>query len=224
MRPRRYLSADGFVKLLPRRFDAVPDSRRLSSTTYSMDDAIAGAFAMFSLKEPSLLNCVLRVATRRCLEGLHAGQRPLLGGRGWHRVFLFDEVVRASDENRDEVLSTYGTTDPEQLLSEIQYVRDISLNASHKDVRINFLQHIEYDRDTEDISKRFSWVTDIDMERTQFRSYVQVGRSRWKIENETFNTLKNQGYNIEHSYGHGNKNLSTLLMLSGVTLSLPPPV
>ena len=33
------------------------------------------------------------------------------------------------------------------------------------------------------------------------------GRARWKIENETFNTLKNQGYNIEHNYGHGQKNL-----------------
>jgi len=43
-----------------------------------------------------------------------------------------------------------------------------------------------------------------------------VGRSRWKIENETFNTLKNQGYNLEHNYGHGKKYLATnfaLLML-----------
>ena len=37
---------------------------------------------------------------------------------------------------------------------------------------------------------------------------VTGGRCRWKIENETFNTLKNQGYHIEHNYGHGEKNLS----------------
>jgi hypothetical protein len=36
---------------------------------------------------------------------------------------------------------------------------------------------------------------------------MRGGRSRWKIENETFNTL--QGYNLEHNYGHGN--LSTVL-------------
>ncbi|MFH1962293.1 MAG: hypothetical protein ABIJ30_05370, partial [bacterium] len=30
---------------------------------------------------------------------------------------------------------------------------------------------------------------------------------KWKIENECFNTLKNQGYHIEHNYGHGEKNL-----------------
>jgi hypothetical protein len=56
LRPRRYLSADGLIRLLRQRLKAVPDPRRLSSTTYSMADAIAGAFAMFSLKEPSLLN------------------------------------------------------------------------------------------------------------------------------------------------------------------------
>jgi hypothetical protein len=36
-------------------------------------------------------------------------------------------------------------------------------------------------------------------------------RARWKIENETFNTLKTQGYNFEHNYGHGYKNLSTIM-------------
>ena len=38
--------------------------------------------------------------------------------------------------------------------------------------------------------------------------WTEGGRTRWKIENETFNTLKNQGYHLEHNYGHGEKNLS----------------
>ena len=33
------------------------------------------------------------------------------------------------------------------------------------------------------------------------------------IENETFNTLKKQGYHLEHNYGHGKKNLATNFML-----------
>jgi hypothetical protein len=36
--------------------------------------------------------------------------------------------------------------------------------------------------------------------------------ARWNIENETFNTLKNQGYHCEHNFGHGNQYLSTVLM------------
>ena len=37
--------------------------------------------------------------------------------------------------------------------------------------------------------------------------------ARCKIENETFNTLKNQGYHLEHNYGHGEQNLSVVLAL-----------
>jgi hypothetical protein len=39
---------------------------------------------------------------------------------------------------------------------------------------------------------------------------MRGGRARWKIENETFNTLKNQGYNVEHDDGHGTQNLSVV--------------
>ena len=42
---------------------------------------------------------------------------------------------------------------------------------------------------------------------------MRGGRARWKIENETFNTLKNLGYNFEHNYGHGKKYLSTVFGL-----------
>jgi hypothetical protein len=34
------------------------------------------------------------------------------------------------------------------------------------------------------------------------------GRARWKVENEMFNTLKNQSYQFEHNFGHGYKHLS----------------
>ena len=37
---------------------------------------------------------------------------------------------------------------------------------------------------------------------------VRAGRARWKIENEAFNTLKNQGYHLKHNFGHGDRHLS----------------
>lgn len=40
---------------------------------------------------------------------------------------------------------------------------------------------------------------------------MKGARARWKIENETFNTLKNQGYHFEHNFGHGFKTLSNVL-------------
>jgi hypothetical protein len=41
---------------------------------------------------------------------------------------------------------------------------------------------------------------------------MRAGRARWKVENETFNTLKNQGYHLEHNFGHGDKFLSATLL------------
>lgn len=40
-----------------------------------------------------------------------------------------------------------------------------------------------------------------------------AGLSRWKIENETLSTLKNQGYNFEHNYGRGYKNLCSVMIM-----------
>lgn len=42
---------------------------------------------------------------------------------------------------------------------------------------------------------------------------MRGGRARWHIENETFNTLKNQGYHFEHNYGHGVQNLSVVFAM-----------
>lgn len=42
---------------------------------------------------------------------------------------------------------------------------------------------------------------------------MRGGRARWKIENETFNTLKNKGYHFEHNYGLGKKHLSTVFVM-----------
>ena len=47
---------------------------------------------------------------------------------------------------------------------------------------------------------------------------MRGGRVNWRIENNTFNTLKNQDYNFSHNFGHGHANLCSvfgmLLMLA----------
>ena len=42
---------------------------------------------------------------------------------------------------------------------------------------------------------------------------MKGGQARWKIENETFNTLKNLRYNFEHNFGYGHQNLSNNLAI-----------
>lgn len=56
-------------------------------------------------------------------------------------------------------------------------------------------------------------MTDLDLSEKELDLYQRGGRARWRVENETFNTLKNQGYNLGHNYGHGKENLTTVLAL-----------
>lgn len=53
-----------------------------------------------------------------------------------------------------------------------------------------------------------SWATDIEIHAGNVFELMKTGRSRWKDENEIFNTLKNQGYHLEHNFGHGKENLA----------------
>src|SRR5271169_2538214 len=61
-----------------------------------------------------------------------------------------------------------------------------------------------------------SFVTDLAIIPDTVAELAACGRARWKIENETFNVLKTNGYNLEHNFGHGKKTLASIL----VTLNL----
>jgi hypothetical protein len=58
-----------------------------------------------------------------------------------------------------------------------------------------------------------SWITDLDVDVTNVAVVVQIGRTRWKIENEQFNVHKNHGYDLTHNYGHGQQSLSMVFYL-----------
>ena len=73
---------------------------------------------------------------------------------------------------------------------------------------VNFLEYWEIHPNGR--QQHFSWVTDFWLTEQNVSRIMRGGRSRWKIENETFNTLKNQGYQFEHNFGHGQQNLSVV--------------
>jgi hypothetical protein len=56
-----------------------------------------------------------------------------------------------------------------------------------------------------------AFITDWKITADHVASIVASGRARWKIENENNNTLKTKGYHLEHNFGHGRQQLSSLL-------------
>jgi hypothetical protein len=80
-----------------------------------------------------------------------------------------------------------------------EYVNDLILNGQSQDIKVNFLQLTIKDLKTNKTTV-FQWITDIEINNKNVEQVAKAGRARWKIENETFNTLKNQGYQFYNSY------------------------
>jgi hypothetical protein len=82
-------------------------------------------------------------------------------------------------------------------------------------LRVNWFE-IEIINAKGETTYRNSFVTDLPVGPDNVVELAAGGRARWKIENESFNVLKNNGYNLKHSFGHGKQNLAAIL----VTLNL----
>ena len=93
---------------------------------------------------------------------------------------------------------------------QFRWFNEVPLNASHPEIEVHFLKYEVFNPKGRRIYHN-TWITDIPITQENVDSLARGGRARWKIENETFNTLKNQGYHFEHNFGHGTQNLSTVL-------------
>jgi len=143
------------------------------------------------------------------IETLHDyGCHYILGVKEGDHAYLFKQGQAAEEAGR---VTYYERHDRAAgLVHRFRFVNDIPLNGARTDVRVNFIEYWEMSQDQ---VQPFSWVTDLRVSKRNVYKLMRGGRARWKIENETFNTLKNQGYNFEHNYGHGEKHLSVVFAM-----------
>jgi hypothetical protein len=129
----------------------------------------------------------------------------ILGIKAGDHAFLFQQVAQAEHASR---ITYYERDDANKgVHHRFRFVSDLPLNASHPALRVNFLECWET---TKGKTQHFSWVTDLRVNKGTVYRLMQGARARWHIENETFNTLKNQGYHFEHNFGHGYQHLSVV--------------
>src|SRR5712691_13084986 len=157
----------------------------------------------FIVTEDSLSSNVPHIATLQAY-GLHY----ILGIKEGDHAYLFRHVQAAEHAGRVTYYERHDRAT--HVVHRFRFINDVPLNASNPDVRVNFIEYWEIHGDT---VQHFSWVTDLRVSTRNVFHLMRGGRARWKIENETFNTLKNQGYNFEHNYGHGEQNLSVVFAL-----------
>ena len=122
----------------------------------------------------------------------------------------FKQVEQRAEQGLTEEFEEVGS---DQVLRRYRLARNVPLNESNRDVRVDFLDVRE--PTGRDSWRRFTFILDplLGLCREHAERWMWGGRSRWKIENETFNTLKNQGYQFEHNYGHGHQNVAVNFQL-----------
>ena len=128
--------------------------------------------------------------------------RFILGAKPGDHAYLFQWVEATPATKVVEILDADGVR------HRFRYLNGAPLNDANFQLEVNFLAYWELKPNGK--QRHFSWVTDLPIDDSNVMDLMRAGRARWRIENETFNTLKNQGYNFEHNFGHGEKHLATV--------------
>lgn len=128
----------------------------------------------------------------------------IIGVKSGDHVYLFDWI-------KDLKPTIYHQTDDNGTQHQFNCYTNVPLNDANHHYRVNVLEYWETKKNGK--QQYFSWVTKLPLTEKNVYQMMRAGRSRWRIENETFNTLKNQGYHFEHNYGHGYKNLCSVMTM-----------
>lgn len=128
----------------------------------------------------------------------------IIGAKPGDHKYLFEWI-------KDLKPNIHAKEDADGTKHTFKYYVDVPLNDANHDYRVNVIEYVETKKSGKEL--KFSWVTKLPISSDNVYEIMRAGRARWRIENETFNTLKNQGYNFEHNYGHGNENLCSVMTM-----------
>jgi hypothetical protein len=139
----------------------------------------------------------------------NAGAHYIIGVKPGDHPFLFQKLREADDAGQTRHFTQVDVKT--NVLRHYRWHLQVPLNESNADCLVDVLEYWEIKPDGD--IQYFSWITDLALTEQTVYDVMRGGRARWKIENECFNTLKNQGYHLEHNYGHGQENLSVVLVM-----------
>jgi hypothetical protein len=122
-------------------------------------------------------------------------------------------LVQAARLEETGQLESFTWTKNQHFRGTAKWAHGLVLNGANQDISVNYLQYQEVDTRNGKTVYASKWITSLEISQDMAPEFVSVARSRWKIENETFNVLKNHGYNLEHNYGHGKSFLSSVLAI-----------
>jgi hypothetical protein len=174
-----------------------------------------------------------RNAVQRWLEKHAARLKPLRPVYLADDLFACQSVVKRLVDNRDDFIFTCKETSHKALYDFIdgaeleRHEVRVRKGKTHERHRYRFIDKVPL-RDGKDavlvnwigfeildakgvVKYKTALITSLPVAKTTVADIVACGRARWKIENESFNVLKNHGYELEHNFGHGETYLAMTL-------------
>ena len=160
------------------------------------------------------------------LDGLHGkapqvrmlrqlGMNFIIGVKRKDHVVLYDQIEVDGE--------THEFTDADGTVHSFRWRNGAELNDSNRDILVNAVSYTQFtpERSVRKAGGRrrivpesrtdFGWITDFEIGPDRLMEIMRAGRARWRIENEVFNVMKNQGLSLSHCYGHGHRNLCSVL-------------
>lgn len=94
-----------------------------------------------------------------------------------------------------------------------RFANQLPLRSGEGTLLVNWCDVHIYQEETGERLYQNSFATTHLLTQESVLPLITAGRTRWKIENENNNTLKNYGYHLEHNYGHGKHYLAAILVM-----------
>ena len=93
-----------------------------------------------------------------------------------------------------------------------RWMTDLPIRDGDDALRVNWIE-VASKRPGGKVTYRGAFVTSLGVDRGNVAELADCARARWKIENETFNVLRQHGYHLEHNFGHGKDTLAAVLVV-----------
>jgi hypothetical protein len=119
---------------------------------------------------------------------------------------LYDFIAGAEPERHAETIRKGKTVETRRY----RWIEGVPLRDGKDAALVNWIGFEIVDGKGR-VKYSMAWVTSLPVNKNNVAEIVACGRARWKIENETFNVMKNHGYELEHNFGHGETFLAMTL-------------
>ncbi len=126
-----------------------------------------------------------------------------------HR-YLQESIESYRECGEMEMLTTTEWTGKEHRKTDYEWIEEVPIRATEDAMKVGWVSVFVRGEDGRKIYRN-SFITNHRLNKESVADIVAAGRARWKVENEDINTLKTNGYNLEHNFGHGSEHLCETL-------------